>query len=173
MEYFDLRDLQDTITSKTHWPQFELCFANKEELIRKFDQLAELRNGIRHSRDVNEIVRKEGEASILWFKRVLEIDKIIPLTNPPHFLPYYLQSPPCLIQDFYGLRSPSLCLSPPQILQRSGSPKRDVRQSPRPQPEPAAVQSPLLSAGTTPQSSAGCTAGSRTWRSAEPSQSFS
>jgi type I restriction enzyme R subunit len=71
LEYFDLRELQDTITSKALWVQFEPRFANKEELSRKFDQLAELRNGIRHSRAVSEIVRKEGEAAILWFKQVL------------------------------------------------------------------------------------------------------
>ena len=39
LEYFDLRELQDTITSKTLWPQFEPRFANKESLITKFDQL--------------------------------------------------------------------------------------------------------------------------------------
>ena len=32
---------------------------------------AELRNGIRHSRTVDEITRKEGEASLLWFNKVL------------------------------------------------------------------------------------------------------
>src|SRR5436309_12962704 len=53
-------------TSKTLWPQFEARFAAKEALITKFDQLAELRNSIRHSRAVSEIVRKEGEAAILW-----------------------------------------------------------------------------------------------------------
>jgi len=71
LEYFDLRELQDTIASKALWVQFEQRFANKEELSRKFDQLAELRNGIRHSRAVSEITRKEGEAAILWFKQVL------------------------------------------------------------------------------------------------------
>lgn len=71
LEYFDLRELQDTITSKTLWTEFESRFTNKEALITKFDQLAELRNGIRHSRAVSEIVRKEGEAAILWFKQVL------------------------------------------------------------------------------------------------------
>ena len=71
LEYFDLRELQDTIASKALWVQFEPRFANKEELSRKFDQLAELRNGIRHSRAVSEITRKEGEAAILWFKQVL------------------------------------------------------------------------------------------------------
>lgn len=71
LEYFDLRELQDTITSKTLWPQFEPRFTTKEALITKFDQLADLRNGIRHSRAVSEIVRKEGEAAILWFRQVL------------------------------------------------------------------------------------------------------
>ena len=71
LEYFDLRELQDTITGKTPWALFESRFGTKESLAAKFDQLAELRNGIRHSRTVNEIVRKEGEAAILWFKEVL------------------------------------------------------------------------------------------------------
>jgi hypothetical protein len=71
LEYFDLRELQDTITSPSVWSEFEKRFNNKNVLIQKFDQLAELRNSIRHSRGVSEIVRKEGEASIAWFKAVL------------------------------------------------------------------------------------------------------
>jgi hypothetical protein len=71
LEYFDLRELQDTLASKALWPLFERRFINKEGLATKFDQLAELRNSIRHSRAVSEIVRKEGEAAILWFNEVL------------------------------------------------------------------------------------------------------
>ena len=71
MEYFDLRELQETITAKGTWVVFEPSFSNKETLNNKFDQLAELRNGIRHSRTVDEIIRKEGEAAILWFAQVL------------------------------------------------------------------------------------------------------
>jgi hypothetical protein len=71
LEFFDLRELQDTIVSTALWKRFEPRFANKEALIAKFGQLAELRNGIRHSRTVDEITRKEGEAAILWFRQVL------------------------------------------------------------------------------------------------------
>jgi len=71
LEYADLRELQEIITSKASWDAFEARFANKETLNAKFGQLAELRNGIRHSRTVDEITRKEGEAAILWFKQVL------------------------------------------------------------------------------------------------------
>ena len=62
LEFFDLRELQDTIMSKALWPLFEPRFANKQTLATKFDQLAELRNGVRHSRAVGDIMRKEGEA---------------------------------------------------------------------------------------------------------------
>ena len=71
LEYCDLRELQDTITSRKTWPVFQSRFSNKETLVVKFDQLAELRNSIRHSRTVDEITLKEGEASLIWFKGVL------------------------------------------------------------------------------------------------------
>jgi len=71
LEYFDLRELQDSITNKALWPQFETQFGTKEALAARFGQLAELRNGIRHSRTVDEITRKDGEAALLWFRQVL------------------------------------------------------------------------------------------------------
>ena len=40
-------------------------------LEQKFYQLGELRNCLRHSRDVNEVVQKEGEAAISWFESIL------------------------------------------------------------------------------------------------------
>ena len=71
LEYADLREIQDTITSKAVWQRFEGRFASKEMLFKRFGQLADLRNGIRHSRSVDEITRKEGEAAILWFEQVI------------------------------------------------------------------------------------------------------
>lgn len=71
LEFFDLRELQDTITNGTLWPRFEQRFANKEALNTKFDQLADLRNGIRHTRSVDKVTRLSGEAAILWFEQVL------------------------------------------------------------------------------------------------------
>lgn len=71
LEYFDLRELQDTICNKALWQRFESRFGAKEALSIKFGQLAELRNAIRHSRSVHDVVRKEGEAAILWFRSVL------------------------------------------------------------------------------------------------------
>jgi hypothetical protein len=71
LEYADLREIQDTITNKALWRLFEGRYVNKETLAKRFGQLADLRNGIRHSRSVDEVTRKEGEAAILWFHQVL------------------------------------------------------------------------------------------------------
>lgn len=68
LEFFDLRDLQDTITNNSLWERFSSVFNNKEILNNKFAQLSELRNSIRHSRSVDEITKKEGEAAIMWFE---------------------------------------------------------------------------------------------------------
>ncbi len=60
------------IVAKTVWPQFDVRFNNKEQVANRFNQLAELRNSIRHSRTVTEIVRKDGEAALLWFEEALK-----------------------------------------------------------------------------------------------------
>lgn len=72
LEYADLRDLQDMVTNKNLEESFQSRFPSKGMLVRRFDQLAELRNGIRHSRTVDEVTRKEGEAAVEWFKKALD-----------------------------------------------------------------------------------------------------
>lgn len=37
----------------------------------RFGQLAELRNAIRHSRTLTDVVVKDGEAALLWFDSML------------------------------------------------------------------------------------------------------
>lgn len=71
LEYADLRELQDCVCNKGLWGEFEARFGTKEGVALKFNQLADLRNGIRHSRAISEIVRKEGEAAVLWFEQAL------------------------------------------------------------------------------------------------------
>lgn len=71
LEYTDLRELQDMISSNALWPVFESRFGTRQTLERRFGQLAELRNAIRHSRTVIEVTRKDGEAALLWFQQAL------------------------------------------------------------------------------------------------------
>jgi hypothetical protein len=73
LEYADLRELQDIIVNKALWPRFAVRFGSKEIIATRFEQLAELRNSIRHSRKVHDVVRKDGEAAILWFTNAIEL----------------------------------------------------------------------------------------------------
>jgi len=71
LEYCDLRELQDVLTAKESWASFEPRFGTKEVLNSRFAQLSELRNRIRHSRTLDAVTQKDGEAALLWFRQVL------------------------------------------------------------------------------------------------------
>jgi hypothetical protein len=71
LQYFDLRELQETIAAKPLWPVFADVFMTKAAVSMRFGQLAELRNAIRHSREVTAIMRNDGEAAIGWFRQAL------------------------------------------------------------------------------------------------------
>jgi hypothetical protein len=47
-------------------------FGAKGILTERFNQLTGLRNCIRHSRTIDEVTRKLGEAAILWFRQILD-----------------------------------------------------------------------------------------------------
>jgi len=78
LEYFDLREIQEVITAKLLWPQFEATFGTKENLNARVGQLAELRNAIRHSRIVTQVTIKDGEAAMLWFSNVFAAEPPAP-----------------------------------------------------------------------------------------------
>ena len=76
LTYCDLRELQDILSSKDLWQRWATTFVTKEQLQARFGQLAALRNALRHSRTVDDITKKDGEAALLWFTGVLT-------QNPP------------------------------------------------------------------------------------------
>jgi hypothetical protein len=71
LTYSDLRDLQELMASKELWPGFESAFTSKTTLETRFNQLADLRNAIRHSRPLTEVIKKDGEASLAWFGQAI------------------------------------------------------------------------------------------------------
>jgi hypothetical protein len=72
LEYCDLRELQDILTSKDLWPRWDSVFGTKEQLNSRFAQLAALRNALRHSRHPDDVTKKDGEAALLWFAGVVK-----------------------------------------------------------------------------------------------------
>ena len=74
LEHFDLRGLQQIITNKKLWERFEKKFKSKEEVNQRFDQLTGLRNPLSHPRPLGKVSQKDGEAAILWFRSVLDLE---------------------------------------------------------------------------------------------------
>lgn len=72
LEFFDLMECCEIIINKKNWTLFQEYFKNKNNLTEKFNKLSELRNCIRHSRELNEIIIYEGRASIIWFQKIIE-----------------------------------------------------------------------------------------------------
>ena len=71
LEFCDMRELQAILTNSGLRPVFADQFSNTNDLQIRFGQLANLRNAIRHSRTVDELTRKDGEAALYWFEAVL------------------------------------------------------------------------------------------------------
>ncbi len=72
LDFFDLQEYFDLISSKMNWTLFNETFGSKGTLQTRFAQLGELRNGIRHSRGATEVTIKDGEAAISWFTSILK-----------------------------------------------------------------------------------------------------
>ncbi|MCB0745953.1 MAG: DUF262 domain-containing protein [Ignavibacteriae bacterium] len=71
IDFFDLQEYKDVIVTKSNYSLFEEIFGSKGTLEIRFNQIAELRNSIRHSRDVTDATIKDGEAAILWFTSII------------------------------------------------------------------------------------------------------
>ncbi len=71
LTFCDLRELQDIIIAKANWPEFETALGNKTTFSARLDQLAGLRNAIRHSRAISTPVLFDGKAAISWFEDFL------------------------------------------------------------------------------------------------------
>ena len=77
LDFFDLQEYNDLISSKLNWTLFEEIFGSKGNLQTRFVQLGELRNSIRHSRGATEVAIKDGEAAISWFNSILRSSTVI------------------------------------------------------------------------------------------------
>lgn len=71
LAYADLRELEQIIVSKVLWPEFSEVFSSKESLANRFRQLAPLRNANAHLREIDELIRSDAEAAVIWFKAAL------------------------------------------------------------------------------------------------------
>lgn len=72
LNFFTLGEFKELIIKKDTWNEFEHLFKSKPNVENRFSQLFTLRNQIAHNNEVNDIMIKDGEASIIWFKSILK-----------------------------------------------------------------------------------------------------
>ena len=75
LDYCDIMDYHEIATANNNWPHFEKVFGSRDELKKHFLQLKEYRNAVKHGRDMNNVERKQGEASYEWFDLILKAQK--------------------------------------------------------------------------------------------------
>lgn len=73
VSFFDLQEYFQIMTTKAAWEHFADVFNDRTQLQMRFNQMAGLRNGIRHSREISEIERMDGETGIAYFRKALKI----------------------------------------------------------------------------------------------------
>jgi hypothetical protein len=72
IQFCDIEDLKKTILKPEYWQFFELRFQDKLKVEKYFDNLSELRNVIRHKRELTNLVMYEGKAAIEWLEMVID-----------------------------------------------------------------------------------------------------
>jgi predicted RNA-binding protein len=72
--FCDIMDYHEIITSRLNWVDFEGKFGKKSEVDKHFGNIKEYRNCIKHSRPMNNVVKKQGEASLEWIYSILKGD---------------------------------------------------------------------------------------------------
>ena len=69
MSYLDIMDYCKIILS--NWDIFGSHFGSKGEVERHMVALKNYRNQVKHSREINEIDKRNGEAAVLWLESIL------------------------------------------------------------------------------------------------------
>lgn len=75
LDYCNLMDYLPIMNNAANWPDFRSVFRKKDDLQRYLSGLNDYRNAVMHSRDMTELVEKNGEAALIWFETVLSADQ--------------------------------------------------------------------------------------------------
>jgi len=70
LDFCDVMDYCKMIL--VNWNLFEKHFGAKSEIEKKFVNLKEYRNAIKHNREMDSVLRKEGEAAVEWFDKTIK-----------------------------------------------------------------------------------------------------
>ena len=73
LEKLTFGELANIIYSKKAWEYFEPLFKNKQQLIKRIDQLIPFRNKFAHNNDASDVELYDAKASLDWFNLILNL----------------------------------------------------------------------------------------------------
>lgn len=71
MSFFDYKK----IIVREFWPIFNSVFRSKSDLESNIEHISEVRNVLKHNRNLTELETKKAEFALTWFESILEQDK--------------------------------------------------------------------------------------------------
>ena len=71
LEKLTFGELANIIYGSKAWPAFEEVFKNKQQLIKRIDQLIPFRNKFAHNNDATNVELHDAKASLDWFMLIL------------------------------------------------------------------------------------------------------
>jgi len=69
LEFCDIMDYSNIILK--NWGHFESLFRSKFETEKRFVAFKDFRNSVKHNRNIDRVLQRDGEAALEWFSRIL------------------------------------------------------------------------------------------------------
>jgi len=70
LSFCDIMDYSNIILK--NWVLFEETFRSKFEVEKRFIALKDFRNAVKHNREIDSVLQKDGEAALEWFSQTLK-----------------------------------------------------------------------------------------------------
>ena len=73
LSFCDIMDYSNMILK--NWQYFESTFRSKFEVEKRFIAFKDFRNAVKHNREIDIVLQRDGEAALEWFSQVLKVIK--------------------------------------------------------------------------------------------------
>jgi len=70
LSFCDIMDYSNIILK--NWQHFEQTFRSKFEVEKRFIAFKDFRNAVKHNREIDAVLQRDGEAALEWFSQVLK-----------------------------------------------------------------------------------------------------
>ncbi|GIK63647.1 MAG: hypothetical protein BroJett018_14410 [Chloroflexota bacterium] len=74
LDFCDVADYVKIISFKQNWSSFSAYYRSRAECEQMLRDFKDFRNAVKHNREVDSVLNHRGQAALIWFARVLNLD---------------------------------------------------------------------------------------------------